>query len=58
MGKELLLQILANQCVLFSKIEKLSDKMENRLRVRSEGSIVDDLVNESQKFRKIIEENI
>lgn len=55
MEKELLIQILANQCVLYHEIGKLMDKAENRLRSRSEKFIFTDLQKDAEKFRKIIE---
>jgi hypothetical protein len=59
MEKELLLRILVNQCVLFEKIEDLSDKLiKNKSNFRSEDSVLNDFIKESERFRKIVEKTL
>jgi len=54
--KELLNQILANQCVIFDLLCKFTDKQEGITKFRPEKSIAEDLSERSEKFRKVIKE--
>jgi len=52
--KELLNQILANQCVIFDLLCKLTGKQDGTTMFRPEKSIADDLPERSEKFMESI----
>jgi hypothetical protein len=48
--KELLKQLLANQVVIYSRLQELEDEQHGRTRIRPDKDIVEELNNEAEKF--------